>query len=679
MPSRRVAWVVALVAAVLAVAGCSGRGAAARAAAAGAAPVGSSDPCVTARQQRARAQGLIGEGRLHRTLRALAEADRRCPAERPVTWAIEVEALAELGRSEAARELARTIEGDPRATEADRAAARRALALIEERDRVVPNPDALYAAARDAKRAGRAAEAQRLLDRAVSELERNTGAEVTTDAPERMYRASVTWSPDGALLAVTDGMDVVVREAAALRERVRLGGHGSAVSAVAFSPDGSTLVTGSARSRGAPVPTAGTGRPWGLWWSSTPRLTAVAFSGDGRTIFLGFPYGALRWTRAEDGAALGSLPARQPPVLSVPSPDGSLVAELSPDGSLGLRRARDGEVLHVLAGDPLRIASVTSLARRGHARRGLGRRLPAPVAGARRRRAATARPGDGLMAGGRRALARMGPRSPSACRGPCGCCGPATARSCTTSPRRRATRASAPSRSRRTGARSPRVRSMGRSCSSGCGMAPSCARSRGTARSRTASRSPPDGRTLATGTYQEAIRLWRARGRAVAAHAPGRPGAGSWRSRSRRTGAPSPRPTTTSSCGCGTRRGRRAPARAPRAPLPDLRGRLLAGSATPRHGLGQRPGRAALQGRGRGAATRAPGPPIQHHLARVLGRRGHALHGHPGRDRAVVAGAGRRGPALTQATGLPRGRRVLAGRELGRGQEARRDRADPSP
>lgn len=361
-PSRRVAWAAALVAAILVAAGCSGRRAApgaSRPTAAGASSSAASvDPCAVARQQRARAPGLLGEGKLHRTLRVLAEADRRCPAERPATWAVEVETLAELGRSEAARELARIIEGDPRATDADRAAARRALALVEERGRAAPDPEALYGEARSAKQAGRFAEAQRLLDRAVSEFERATGAEVTTDAPERRFPASVTWSPDGTLLAVTDGMDVVVREVATLRERVRLGGHGSAVSAVAFSPDGSSLVTGS-YDRAVRRFRLRDGAALRTLAELDAPVTAVAFSGDGRTIFSASFSGALRWTRAEDGAALGSLPAPQPYVLTVPSPDGSTVAVVLRDGSLSVRRARDGGVLHDLAGDRLRVASLT--------------------------------------------------------------------------------------------------------------------------------------------------------------------------------------------------------------------------------------------------------------------------------------------------------------------------------
>lgn len=356
--SRRVAWAVALASVVLVAAGCGGRSAAPGAAAAGAAPAGSVDSCAAARQQRARAPGLLAEGKLHRTLRVLAEADRRCVAERPVTWAIEVEALAELGRYEAARELARAIEGDPRAAEGDRAAARRALALVEERNRVAPDPEVLYAAARTAKQAGRAAEAQRLLDRAVNELERATGAEVTTDAPERKFPASVTWSPDGTLLAATDGMDVVVREAATLRERVRLGGHRAPVSAVAFSPDGSSLVTGS-YDRAVRQFRLRDGAILRTLAEQDAPVIAVAFSGDGRTIFSASLYGVLHRTRVVDGAALGSLPALQEHALTVPSPDGATVAVVLRDGSLSLRRARDGGVLHDLAGDRLRIAALT--------------------------------------------------------------------------------------------------------------------------------------------------------------------------------------------------------------------------------------------------------------------------------------------------------------------------------
>ncbi|HOU92571.1 MAG TPA: WD40 repeat domain-containing protein, partial [Polyangiaceae bacterium] len=609
-------------AAVLVAAGCGGRRAApgaARPTAAGASSsAGSVESCAVARQQRARAPGLLGEGKLHRTLRVLAEADRRCPAGRPETWAVEVEALAELGRSEAARELARTIEGDPRATDADRAAARRVLGIVAERDRTSPDPEALYAAARNAKRAGRAAEAQRLLDRAVSELERVTGAEVTTDAPERMCPATVTWSPDGALLAVTDGMDVVVREVATLRERVRLGGHGSVVSAVAFSPDGTLLVTGS-YDRAVRRFRLRDGAALRTLAEHDAPVTAVAFSRHGDTLLSVAFDGDLRWTRAEDGVALGSLPARQPHVLSVPSPDGSLVAVISLDGSLSLRRARDGAVLHELAGDRLRVVSLTfspdgSTLAAGSIDGALLRWRVRDGAALHRLDQATGSsptalalsPDGSLIAVGLSGAVRLLRAGDGAVLHD----------------------VPAPTRDASVGsvAFSPDGGTLAAGQVDGALL---LARVRDGAVLRAleghgeiadAIAFSPDGRTLATGTYGGAVRLWRTRGGPSLRTLPAAP-----------SGvmalAFSPDGRTLASAhddelvrlwdAEGGALLRALPGHRYR----ELRGRLLAGRAEPRCGLGQRPGRAALRGRGRGAPARAPGARVQHDVARVLARR----------------------------------------------------------
>ena len=417
----------------------------------------------------------------------------------------------------------------------------------------------------------------------MNELERATGAEVTTDAPERKFPASVTWSPDGTLLAVTDGMDVVVREVATLRERVRLGGHGFAVSSVAFSPDGSSLVTGSydcavrqfRLQDGAALRTIA---------EHDGPVMGVALSGDGSTLVSVAFDGVLRWTRVANGVALGSLPAPQEQALAVPSPDGATVAVILRDGSLSLRRARDGWVLHDLAGDGLRIASLTFSPDGSTLVVGLGRRLPrrggCDGAALHRLDQATgsAQTALALSPDGRLiALWPVGGRAGSG--------GPAMVRSCTQVPAPR----------RDTSVSSVAFSPDGGTLAAGqVDGALLLARVRDGAVLRALEGHgetaadvafSPDGRTLATGTYWGSIRLWRARGRTVVRARSRPPPAGSWRSRFRRTGARSPRATTTSSCGCGTWTAARPCARSPgtatgpsRSPSRRMGGSLATGS-----------------------------------------------------------------------------------------------------
>lgn len=104
---------------------------------------------------RARAPNLLAEGRLDRSLRAIARANVLCPATAPETWAVEVATLVEVGDLLAAKELARTIAA---AASAPDLAKRAALKADEDAKRLEALPVAsakegakkLYAEAADA-------------------------------------------------------------------------------------------------------------------------------------------------------------------------------------------------------------------------------------------------------------------------------------------------------------------------------------------------------------------------------------------------------------------------------------------------------------------------------------------------------------------------------------------------
>jgi WD40 repeat protein len=89
-------------------------------------------------------------------------------------------------------------------------------------------------------------------------------------------------SPDKRLQATGTDKAILVVEAQGQRELLRLRGHTDRVTALAFSPDGKLLASGSA-DRTVGVWDVATGRM--LWRGKVGRdVTRVAFSPDGRTL-----------------------------------------------------------------------------------------------------------------------------------------------------------------------------------------------------------------------------------------------------------------------------------------------------------------------------------------------------------------------------------------------------------
>ncbi|MEP7121789.1 MAG: hypothetical protein ABJE95_12795 [Byssovorax sp.] len=330
--------------------------------------------CTKANAQRARAPGLLAQGKLDRVLRVLAAADSLCPEERDHAWALEVETLAEIGRYAEARTLATTIEGAPAASAAAREGARRARAIVAERDHVFaatdaakapmrhdyreaqeaessghhelardrylkawsewhPNGQALYAAGHNALQMGAVADAQRLFDRAIVELEAFTGARVAPEIPSGLHAVrTVAWAPNGKMMAVADESEIVLVDVVTGRERERLRGHAGLVRTLAFSRDGAVLASAG---DGATI------RLWDLANHGPPQLltgysgvSSVAFSSDGRTLA----------AVGDDGLQVWSLLATtKPRILAEPggagttftfSEDNRFVTSMSDDGSV---------------------------------------------------------------------------------------------------------------------------------------------------------------------------------------------------------------------------------------------------------------------------------------------------------------------------------------------------------
>jgi WD40 repeat protein len=153
-------------------------------------------------------------------------------------------------------------------------------------------------------------------------------------AGETMDVWKVAWSPDGKLLA-SAGIHSAVKlwDAATGRLRATLEHDAAVASAVAFSPDGKTLATGSAA--------AGGQSPQLKLWSmethapiasfdghaGAQQIYSVAFSPDGKTLASSANDSTVRLWDVETGQPIATFPCDQPSPFAIAfSPDGTLLA-----------------------------------------------------------------------------------------------------------------------------------------------------------------------------------------------------------------------------------------------------------------------------------------------------------------------------------------------------------------
>jgi WD40 repeat protein len=235
--------------------------------------------CDEAAALRGRVPALREAGRLGRALRILDKADRLCPESAAATRGARLETLIDLGRHDVARALAAQAPGAPESTAATTRLAALAVAPTDEakaarrarldeaiaaaragdhraaRDSFLavwaaahPDGEALVEAGIEAGALGEKAEAQRLLDRGLDELERAAGKRATLDREGAVPAGVARWSADGKSLLLGGEHAVYVADAGTLRIRRRLPGPDATGTALAIAA-ADTVVTGGVSPR----------------------------------------------------------------------------------------------------------------------------------------------------------------------------------------------------------------------------------------------------------------------------------------------------------------------------------------------------------------------------------------------------------------------------------------------
>jgi hypothetical protein len=107
--------------------------------------------------------------------------------------------------------------------------------------------------------------------------------------------AALSWHPDGDLLALARGRDIEICDAGTGTALATLTGHAGAVTAVAYSPDGTRLATASS-DRTARTWDPRTGTALATLTGHAAWVTAVAYSPDGTRLATASDDGTIRMT-----------------------------------------------------------------------------------------------------------------------------------------------------------------------------------------------------------------------------------------------------------------------------------------------------------------------------------------------------------------------------------------------
>ncbi|KFZ16002.1 hypothetical protein V502_05289 [Pseudogymnoascus sp. VKM F-4520 (FW-2644)] len=170
---------------------------------------------------------------------------------------------------------------------------------------------------------------------------------------------SVAFSPDGTQV-VSGSYDTTVRlwDAATGAPLQTLEGHSNRVTSVAFSADGTQVVSGS-DDETVQLCDAATGALLQTLEGHSSSVTSVAFSPDGTQVVSGSYDATVRLWDAATGALLQTVEGHSNSVMSVAfSPDGTQVVSGSYDTTVRLWDAATGAPLQTLEGHSNRVTSV---------------------------------------------------------------------------------------------------------------------------------------------------------------------------------------------------------------------------------------------------------------------------------------------------------------------------------
>jgi len=179
-------------------------------------------------------------------------------------------------------------------------------------------------------------------------------------AQDRIYRDSVSFSPDGKQIAwVTTAKTIVIRDVETGREITTLGTREDDVRCLAFGPDGQRVVSGSFRGN-LKLWDVEHGTESKVFHAGKSGITVVAFSPDGHRIISGCYDGQIKVWDASSGAELMSLIGHGQVMNGVTfSPDGQRIASsCQNDYSAKIWDAATGKELKTLRGHRDMFASI---------------------------------------------------------------------------------------------------------------------------------------------------------------------------------------------------------------------------------------------------------------------------------------------------------------------------------